>query len=139
MINIKGIFNPKIGDKVTVKSNISGHGYAIGREYNIVNEGNGNYLLSDDVNDVDPQGVMFGHPHHQRAQSWVSLQDLDIKLNKESLISDLSDVLEFLKDYEDKLENSSKLEKEFKVYHILKEVKSEKSDFDKISIISKYL
>jgi len=137
MINIKGIFNPRIGDKVTVKSNISGHGYAIGREYNIINEGNGNYLLSDD-GDVDPQGMM-GHHHNQRAQSWVSLQDLDIKLNKESLISDLSDMLEFLKDYGDELNNSSKLEKEFKVYHILKEVKSEKSDFDKISIISKYL
>ena len=135
MINIKGIFNPKIGDKVTVKSNINGHGYAIGREYNIVNEGNGNYLLGEIDQNIHNLGDR--HPHHQ--QSWVQLCDLDIKLNKSSLISDLSDMLEFLTDYEDELDNSSKLEKEFKVYHILKEVKSEKSDFDKISIISKYL
>jgi hypothetical protein len=128
MINIKGLFNQKkMGDKVIVKSNIGNHGYIVGREYIITNVGgNDTYLLSD----PNPNQIIH--------QTWISLIDLNIQLDRESVITDLSDMLEFLKDYEGDLE-SSNLEKEYKVYHILKQVKSSKSDFEKISIISKYI
>jgi hypothetical protein len=138
MINIKGIFQPKVGDTVIVKSNLSGnHNYQLGREYVIVNDnGHCNYLLSEIGDHTNQQHL---DPRMHGLQQWITLQDLDIKVDKESLISNLGDMLEFLKDYESELTNSSKLEKEFKVFHILKEVKSEKSDFAKIEIISKYL
>ena len=138
MINIKGIFQPKIGDKVTIKSNQGNHTYVMGKEYEIINDnGMGNYLLGE----VDGF-VPANDPNHQlmyQNQSWISLVDLDIKGDKGQLISNFTDMLEFLKDYEWELNNCVKLEKEFKVYHILKEVKSGKTDFEKIDIISKYL
>jgi predicted NACHT family NTPase len=129
MINIKGLFNQKkIGDQVTVKSNISGHQYVIGKEYIISNvHGNDNYMLSD----TNPN-------QYVTQQTWITSAELNMGINKESLVMDLTDMLEFLKDYEGDIE-SSNLEKEYKVYHILKQIKSTKSDFEKISIISKYI
>jgi len=139
MINIKGIFQPKIGDKVTIKSNLGNHNYVIGKEYEIINDnGVSNYLLGD-VGGFVPNNDHIQHQPIFQNQTWISIQDLDIKVDKNTLISNFSDMLEFLKDYEGELNNGTKLEKEFKVYHILKEVKSGKTDFEKIDIISKYL
>lgn len=126
MINISKIFELNIGDKVVVTGNTCGHSYQIGQEFTITNVDiiNKRYLLDSGV---------YGN-------YWVNLCDLDHKnIGKQELINNLSDMLEFLNDYEGDIQESSKLDKEYKVYRILKELKSIKSDFEKIGIISKYI
>lgn len=127
MINIKALFSFEVGGKIKVISNTCGHNYQIGQEYIIINDNNGmgNYLLSLDG--------------YQACGGWVNSNDISKHISKEDVVNELSNVLEFLKDYEGDIDNIHKLQKEYKVFHILKEIKSEKSDFEKISIISKYV
>ena len=66
------------------------------------------------------------------------LKHNSIPVDKNSIILELENFIEFIKDCDD-VSDVAKLEKEFKVFTILKEVKSSRSDFEKISIISKYI
>lgn len=128
MINISRLVDFSNGDKVKVVSNATNHNYQIGTEYTIVNDNNGhggNYLLSIDG--------------YNACGNWIGPGDITKGLKKDIIIEELSNILEFLKDYEGDIDNAHKLQKEYKVFHILKEIKSEKSDFEKISIISKYI
>lgn len=147
MLKIKKLFEPSVGDRVIVKSNSCNHSYQIGNEYEIIHDNlNGTYTLGivSDVRSTTatiPIGAQNFHGIHIGAigQHWIGIQDLDLKIDQKILIDDISNMLEFLNDYEGDISNLDKLEKEYKVYHILKEVKSEKSDFEKISIISRYI
>ena len=131
MINIKSLFSNelKIGDPVTVIGNSNGNNYVIGQEY-IVSaiHGNNTYSLSA------PGSHFLGN--------MVVLSDLkfaSISKDKSVVIQELENLVEFIKDCDSDISDFIKLEKEFKVFTILKEVKSARSDFEKISIISKYL
>lgn len=126
-MNIKGLFSLKEGDEVKVIANSSGHGFTIGKCYKIARNVQNNGLNCQWQLET---GV---------GRWWVSEPDLEpaTAIDKDKLIDELSNLLEFLKDYGD-VTSISKLEKEYRVYHILKEIKSTKSDFEKIAIISKY-
>ena len=141
MIELKKILQPSIGDEVIIKSNINNHTLAIGSKHTIIESNGDNHLLAHTAVGIDTQTLAQGARGiiQHNYGNWVSMIDLSIEVNKDKIISDLSNILEFLKDYENDIVNTEKVVKEFKVYHILKEVKSSKTDFEKIDIISKYL
>ena len=129
-MNIRGLFTPKLGDIVVVTSNNCGHYYQIGSRYKICNQNSPDSWLLDNADGTPFQGN----------RNWINSLDFDIDdFDRDNLIDDLSNILEFIKDYPDLKTSIAKIEKEYKVFRILKEIKSGKSDFDKISIISKYI
>lgn len=137
MLNtINAMFSPVVGAKVKVKYNNSNHGYVIGSEYLVAHSymhadvGRHSYGSSLQLILIDPQTGMNGNH--------ISPAEVEMDLSKEHIISELQNIIEFLKDT-DKEVTDIRLDKEYKVYKILKEMKSTKSDYEKIEIIAKYL
>ena len=127
----------KPGDKVIVTNNSSNHNYPINCEYTIsdmYDSGQGfNGIAVIQYTLTDMQGV--------RGNSYITsteFQKVDQISNKKIIIKDLENMLEFLKDYEGDIQNK-KIDKEYKVYNILKQVKSTNSDFEKMRMISELI
>jgi len=127
----------KPGDKVIVIYNSSNHNYSVNTEYTIsdmYDSGQGfNGVAVIQYTLTDMNGVM--------GNSYITsneFQKIDQVSNKKNIISDLENMLEFLRDYEGDIQNK-KIDKEYKVYNILKQVKSAKSDFDKMRMISELI
>jgi len=126
----------KQGDKVIVRNNSSNHTYQINGEYIISDmydsgQGFGMSVIQYTLSDLN--GVL--------GNSYITsneFQKVDQVSSKKSIISDLENMLEFLKDYEGDIQNK-KIDKEYKVYNILKQVKSAKSDFEKMKMISELI
>lgn len=122
----------KIGDKVTIVNNISGHNYSYGDiEYTIVNVPNisgnvPNYILRF------PDG---------RTRNYIMSADFKLvnqkKIEKDSFIKELENIIEFSKDFD--FNEDKDFAKSYKVFNIFKEIKSCSSDSDKLEIISKYI
>lgn len=116
----------KRGDRVKVIENLNGHNYIINKSYTVLNVNHGGYLLIDDNGN---QGSSY-------AQSY-EMENLSTNISKEGLIKELENIVEFLKDFDFK--SKKDFAKSYKVYNILKEVKSSSSDAEKLEIISKYI
>jgi len=126
---------PSIGDEVRYLSNSNSSNYIIGNFYKISSiHDNDTFILRDS------QG---------RLGNYATLNDLEIKNKtiKEILkeIIEISEELElikeFISDYDnDEINNNSNnIEKEYKTFKLLKVIKSSKSDFEKIKILSEHI
>lgn len=116
----------KRGDRVKVIDNLTGHNYIINKNYIILNVNHNNYLLIDDDGN---QGSSYVQPYE--------IENLSNNVTKECIIKELENIVEFLKDFD--FNNKKDFAKSYKVYNILKEVKSSSSDAEKLEIISKYI
>lgn len=141
MIDINKLFETKVkfGTIVVPIRNHTQHEYEIGKKYKVaqvtsVPDAYGN------TQDSNSQFILMDMDTEMVGYSTISLHEISLSkaVNKKEAISNLENILEFLKDYEGEI-NNDQINKEYKVYNILKEVKSSNSDFDKIKIISEII
>jgi hypothetical protein len=111
-----------IGDKVKYISNSNSSNYTIGKVYNVHRLGGDTCVLIDENGREGNNAALC---------DIVVLKFIKIK----DVLDEINIVKEFLEDYEEE-EISMNMEREFKAFKLLKVIKSTKSDFEKMKIIS---
>lgn len=139
MLNtINAMFSPITGATVKVKRNTSGHDYKIGSEYTVAHSFMQDHGGRHGLGGYSTAQLILNDPETGMTGNHITPSEVEMDLSKERVISELKNIIEFLQDT-DKEVTDKRLDKEFKVYKILKEMKSTKSDYEKIEIIARYL
>ncbi len=120
-----------MGTEVIVTNNLEGHNYTINARHTIYQTpemtGNGRYILMD---------VVGGRTGNYISTSGFRVAG--IKVDKAKTLNELENILEFCRDYDFECETGD-INKSYKIFNIFKEIKSTKSDAEKIELISKYI
>lgn len=125
---LKKLFSIEEGSQVRIISNVTNHSLKIGDVYTVDR-------ITGQVSGYNPpRSIIYIHDQVAGCVA-LYLEDIELVTDKDYIIDELKDIIEFLKDND--LTNRS--EKDYKIFRLLKTIKGEKTDMDKIKILSKYI
>jgi hypothetical protein len=129
---IKKIFSPtpKIGQKVTLTTNT----YF-----------NGGFIQNEEVEVIGlnelQKNVQIKKINNNNQALWVTFNDIkfNVEVDPTEVIEELKNIISFLDNYTGRKINTGSIGTEYKTYQILKLVKKESKDIDKIKEITKLI